>query len=168
MIGAALALTYAIAAPASRGCSDPAFHVLDFWIGTWDVYVGNQRAGRDVVSTELNGCALIERWTDADGSRGMSFFAYDPFSGRFRQTWVTEDPSSLGGLKYKTMIARLADGGVRFEGVLPSSPSQRPVLDRTTLTPMTGGSVHQVIENSVDGGEHWRVAFDAVYRRAER
>jgi hypothetical protein len=167
---AAFAAAYAfVAATSPQPCTaDPAFHALDFWVGTWDVYVGRERDGRDVVTRELDDCAVTERWEGSDGSRGMSLFVYDPYAGRWQQTWVTDRATQLGGLKFKTLVARYPSGGVRFAGVLPSSPSARPILDRTTLTPLAGGAVHQVIENSVDGGDHWKVSYDAVYRRVSR
>lgn len=36
---------------------------------------------------------------------------------------------------------------------------------RTTLTPLSGDRVRQLIEISVDGGESWRRVFDALYVR---
>jgi hypothetical protein len=33
-----------------------------------------------------------------------------------------------------------------------------------SLTPLPGGTVRQVIEESRDGGATWQVGFDAVYR----
>jgi hypothetical protein len=41
-------------------------------------------------------------------------------------------------------------------------------LDRTTLTPLPGGRVHQVIEISRDAGKTWEIAFDAEYRQAQQ
>jgi hypothetical protein len=38
-------------------------------------------------------------------------------------------------------------------------------MDRTTLTPLAGGRVHQVIEISRDGGKNWETVFDAEYRQ---
>lgn len=63
------------------------------------------------------------------------------------------------------MIARLPGGGVRFQGEL-RHPDGHIVLDRTTLTPLDGGEVRQLIEVSSDGGSSWRRAFDARYRPA--
>jgi hypothetical protein len=152
----------------ANGCaSDPAFHALDFWIGTWRVTSGRQFAGTDVVTSELAGCAVVEKWSDADGSRGQSLFVYDTFSGRWQQTWVTDAATHVGGLKYKTLVARYPGGGVRFQGVLPAPSGKPPILDRTTLTPVADGTVHQVIEISRDGGSTWTTTFDATYAHAD-
>ncbi len=153
--------------PASAGCpSDPAFHALDFWLGTWRVTAGGRYAGTDVVASELGGCAVVEKWTGADASLGMSLFVYDAFSGSWHQTWVTELATHVGGLKYKTLVALYSNGGVRFQGILPAPPGEPPILDRTTLTPLANGTVHQAIEISRDGGNTWAMTFDAIYAHA--
>jgi hypothetical protein len=158
------ALVAALPAPSpAPGCSNATFRALDFWLGTWTVTVGSQYAGTDVVTRELEGCAVTEKWTDADGSHGQSLFFYDGFAGRWQQIWVTDDSTRVGGLKYKTLVGQYPGGGVRFQGILPSPPGRTPILDRTTLTPLHDGTVHQVIEISKDGGNNWIAGFDAIY-----
>jgi hypothetical protein len=142
-----------------------AFHTLDFWVGRWRVTVKGIYAGTDVVTRELSSCAVMERWNDADGGKGFSLFAYDAFSGQWRQTWVTDRATSIGGIKYKTLVYVYPGGGTRFQGILPAPPSQAPILDRTTLLPVGKQTVHQIIEISSDGGQHWRTTFDALYQR---
>ena len=51
---------------------------------------------------------------------------------------------------------------MRFQGEI-ALPSGNTCFDRTTLTPLEEGKVRQVIEVSRDGGQKWRVTFDAVY-----
>lgn len=159
--------THAQSPPPGTGCAaDPAFHALDFWVGTWRVRSNGRYAGSDVVTSELAGCAVVEKWSDADGSHGQGLFVYDTFSGRWQQMWVSDAATHVGGLKFKTLVARYPDGGVRFQGVLPAPPGKPPILDRTTLTPVADGTVHQVIEISRDGGSTWTATFDATYARA--
>lgn len=83
----------------------------------------------------------------------------------WKQVWVTESARRPGGVKEKHLLASLPDGGVRFQGEI-RQPGGRILLDRTTLAPLPGGEVRQLIEVSADGGETWRPAFDARYRRA--
>lgn len=54
-----------------------------------------------------------------------------------------------------------------FQGEI-TLPSGNTCLDRTTLTPLEEGKVRQVIEVSRDGGQNWRVTFDAVYIPVQR
>jgi hypothetical protein len=145
--------------------SQTAFHLLDFWVGIWRVTSGGVYAGTDVVTAELSGCAVIERWSDADGSHGISLFLYDSFAGRWTQTWVTDRATHVGGLKFKTLVAQYPNGGTRFQGMLPEPRGKKPILDRTTLTPMQDGTIAQVIEISTDGGTSWTKTFDATYTR---
>ena len=148
--------------PPADCSTDPAFHVLDFWLGDWRVTVGNQEVGHDRVERILGGCAIMEHWRGATGDEGKSLFYYDPRLPGWRQVWVTTRVAAPGGLKEKHLVARYPDGGVRFQGERPG-PGGTLVFDRTTLTPMDGGRVHQVIETSADGGASWRAGFDAIY-----
>ncbi len=49
-----------VQAQTAGGCAaDSAFSLLDFWVGEWDVFTGDQLAGTDRVEKILSGCALI-------------------------------------------------------------------------------------------------------------
>ncbi len=67
-------------------------------------------------------------------------------------------------MKEKREVERQANGALRFQGEIPL-PDGGSYLDRTTLTPLEGERVRQVIEVSRDGGTTWRVTFDAIYER---
>jgi hypothetical protein len=154
------------AADAPLACTaEPALAQLDFWLGDWQVCVAGERVGRDRVTKVLGGCAVREEWTASDGSRGESLFYYSASDKLWKQVWVTDQALHPGGLKEKHLIARFADGGVRFQGEI-ALPDGRRVLDRTTLRPAAAGRVGQRIEISRDGGEHWTPTFEAEYRPA--
>lgn len=162
-----MTITYArrkAPAPGTACDADPSFHDLDFWIGDWRVMAGGKQVGTNRISKIEGGCALRELWKDAGGSEGESLFFHPPSSSSWRQVWVTPQATSLGGAKEKQLIGRDADGSLRFQGELPV-PSGRVLLDRTTLTPLPGGRVHQVIAISRDAGAHWETKFDATYER---
>lgn len=144
-------------------CGDlEAYHRLDFWVGRWEVREGDRNVGDNRIEKIVGGCALMEHWTSAAGGEGKSLFYHVPATGEWKQVWVTARATRPGGLKEKTLVAEYGGPGVRFQGrvVLPNGGS---VLDRTTLTPLGGGRVRQVIETSSDEGETWPVRFDAVY-----
>ncbi len=86
-------------------------------------------------------------------------------TNRWKQVWVTDAATVLGGVKEKRELP-IADGGMRFQGELVDR--DRIILDRTTLTPLGGGRVRQLIETSIDGGTTWKAQFDAVYERTTR
>ena len=143
---------------------DPGFAKLDFWLGDWNVFVGNELAGTNRIVKVLAGCAIEEHWTGAGGSRGQSLFYYLPATQQWKQVWVTENALRPGGIKEKSLVAEFEDGGLRFQGLI-TLPSGGSYLDRTTLTPLPDGSVRQQIGVSEDDGATWRSTFDAVYRR---
>ena len=60
-------------------CSKDIYRQFDFWIGKWAVKspVG-KIVGHNEVTTELDGCLLVEHWKGAAGkSLGSSFNYYD-------------------------------------------------------------------------------------------
>jgi hypothetical protein len=140
-----------------------AFSALDFWIGEWTVHVADQQVGTNRIEKILNGCAVVEHWVDVGGGRGQSLFYYIPADDEWKQVWVTEQATVTGGVKEKRLVARLADGSVRFQGEI-ALPQAGSYLDRTTLTPLPEGRVRQHIEVSRDGGATWTTTFDAEYR----
>ena len=153
------------AADPATCAAEPELARLDFWIGTWDVCAQGARAGRDRISKVLGGCAVTEEWTASDGSQGSSLFYYSASDKIWKQVWVTDRALLPGGLKEKRLVARFADGGVRFQGEI-ALPDGRRILDRTTLRPAANGTVQQRIEISRDGGDSWTASFDAEYRPA--
>jgi hypothetical protein len=78
-----------------------------------------------------------------------------------RQLEITD----AGPIKEKRLIEDLNGSGVRFQSEIPH-PDGSSHLDRTTLTPLPGGRVHQVIEISRDAGKTWETVFDAEYRHS--
>lgn len=148
-------------APDPKCSSDSAYHVLDFWVGSWQV-VGptGTKLGTNRIEKVLDGCAITESWKEDDGE-GRSLFYYVPAQRAWKQVWVTPQALQPGGVKEKHMIAQ-SEGSARFQGEIVG-PRGGLILDRTTLSKMPGGNVHQVIEISRDGGATWKVTFDGTY-----
>jgi hypothetical protein len=148
-------------APMKECVDAPVYGLLDFWVGEWEVYSGDQMAGENRIDKVLNGCAVLEHWTAAGGGQGMSLFYVDT-DGVWQQVWVTEWSANPGGMKEKTLVEEMPDKGVRFQGEI-KHPKIGVYLDRTTLTPLENGDVRQLIEISRDAGESWQTTFDAIY-----
>ncbi len=145
---------------------DARYQTLDFWVGAWNVvdWKGREQGTNEIVKL-LKGCVIQENWAGAGGSgEGKSWFYFNHHTGEWKQIWMTDLATAVSGTKEKRLIARYADGGVRFQGTL-RTPDGRSVLDRTTLRPEKDGRVRQVIEISTDGGTTWRTTFDAFYVR---
>lgn len=152
--------------PAPSPCeTDAAFRTLDFWVGKWDVYdtETGKLAGTSVLRKILRGCAISVDWHDSDdGGEIEELFFYDKARRTWNQAWV----SDAGPTKERHSIEGLPDGSVRFLGEVIRLDGTS-CLDRSTVTPLPGGSVHQRIEISRDGGKSWEPAFDGEYRRAK-
>lgn len=155
------------AADAPACASHPVFAMLDFWIGDWEVFAGGAKVGDNRVAKALQGCAIAESWSAADGGAGQSLFYVDPAEMRWKQVWVTGRALAPGGLKEKRVVETLPGGSLRFQGVVRDQAG-RSWLDRTTLAPLPDGTVRQHIEISTDEGASWTTSFDAIYRRRQR
>jgi hypothetical protein len=153
-----------VKAPTTGGCDGGEFRRLDFWIGTWDVLTpSGEKIGTNRIDRILKGCALQENWAEPAGAEGRSLFYYSTIDTRWKQVWVTDAATELGGLKEKRAVP-IDGNGMRFQGELVGAAG-RIILDRTTLTPQPDGRVRQTIETSADGGTTWKIQFDAIYTR---
>ncbi|MGB5591645.1 MAG: hypothetical protein WBN31_11925 [Gammaproteobacteria bacterium] len=136
---------------------DPVFRQFDFWVGAWEVkgsdgtFYGNNR-----ISSEEQGCVLVERWSSATGSTGMSINYYDANTREWVQIWngLGIQIQYRGGLQGESMVLT---GGIHYL----TSGDQRDF--RGTWTPMDDGVVRQFFEESTDGGETWNTWFDGYY-----
>ena len=137
--------------------SDKPQREFDFWIGTWDVYVGDRQAGVNVIEPHMNGCVLIENWTNAGGSTGKSFNWIDTSSFHeptWRQLWVDATGNTLDYYR-----GRYEDGAMRFEGHTINADGDS-IPQRLRFENQAADTVIQVFEQSNDGGatfvETWR------------
>jgi hypothetical protein len=153
---------------AAASCGDePRLRALDFWLGRWEVLTEHEIAGFDVVEAVLDGCAVTERWLDAQGHAGFSLFWFDRDADNWRQLWLTDRALDVAGTKEKVEVSGVTTPTrIRFEGHYPGRTGGAVIYDRTTLTLESPDRVRQLIEISTDGGQSWTAVFDGEYRRA--
>lgn len=150
----------ALQAQTPPSCDAEEYRQFDFWIGSWDVYAANdQKVGTNVITSEENGCLLVERWTNAQGGTGQSYNYFDPGTGLWRQVWVSQGfvIDYDGGLD--------DDGAMVLKGTLTPRTGQGETPFRGRWTPMDDGSVQQTFWTWDAEAESWNVWFDANYRR---
>lgn len=140
-------------------CSFPEHRQFDFWIGEWDVEntADGQVVGENTIRQIMNGCALEENWVGGQGGKGTSINAFHAPSGRWHQSWISDNGTFLlldGGWK---------DGSMVLEGEMAGREG-RTVMHRIAWTPGESGEVRQVWEFSRDAGDTWTLAFDGTYR----
>jgi hypothetical protein len=161
---AASALTLAClfvqdAAAATPPCAEGPFREFDFWVGEWDVRdAEGKTAGVNTISSEENGCVIVERWRSAGGGTGQSYNYYDPAAGKWRQVWV-----GLGVLLH--MEGGRTDDGMRLEGPLQDLRKDRNTILRSTWSKLPDGRLRHLFEESSDGGKTWTNWFEGFYTK---
>jgi hypothetical protein len=139
-------------------CKSAEYHKFDFWVGDWDVRAPNGGAsvGHNVVTSEQEGCLVIEHWTASSGGQtGTSFNYYDVRDKKWHQLYL--DNSGNAGA-FPAMAGDLVGGKM----VLVSDESQSPV-SRWTWYVIEPGKVRQMAEQSTDGEKTWSTTWDSVY-----
>jgi tetratricopeptide (TPR) repeat protein len=140
---------------AAPRADDPRSRELDFWIGDWDVFLPDgSLAGRNRISSILDGAAILEQWAGSAGVTGTSLNWYDRSADEWRQTWVDSDGDAL---EYRRG-ARDGDRMVLEERV-------DATVRRLTLEDRGPDRVRQLFERSDDGGATWTVEYDLAYER---
>jgi hypothetical protein len=165
MSTASILFALVLAAPAMAAsapppaCTAEAYRQFDFWAGDWNVTQQGKQAGTNRIERILGGCALLESWAGAGGSRGHSLNYYDAGRGVWHQTWVDNQGAPLeldGGLMGGSMV---------LSGETHNAATGGTTMNRLTWTPLPDGKVRQHWEVSGDGGKTWTTAFDGLYAR---
>ena len=158
VLGPTASLAAPAAAPPAPPCSALEFHQFDFWVGDWDVTTPDGKpSGTNIVTRPLGQCVIQEHWKGKGGMSGESYNIYDRVGGHWHQTWVDDRGTYLA----------LEGGLVGSDMVLTGPPrtlAGKPTIDRITWSPKSAGEVHQIWEQSTDGGQSWSVLFHGVYR----
>lgn len=138
---------------------NPIMRKFDFWIGEWDVYVGNTKVGENSITKISGGCALLEFYTTPGTFTGHSINYYDAQINKWRQNWVGSSPNNVRKFvetKSDTGMIQFLDESTNAQGV--------KVLTRMTFSHNTDkNTVRQHIETSSDEGDNWTTGFDGLY-----
>jgi hypothetical protein len=147
--------------PSKSGCQDAASRQFDFWLGHWRVTEKGKPAGDNRIELLLEGCALLENWTSAQGGAGKSLNFFDRDDGLWHQTWIDRSGGAL------FLAGKFENGAMRMEGKRPASDKQPATRHRITWTPLPGGRVRQLWESTPVGKEQWSTQFDGLYTPAD-
>jgi hypothetical protein len=142
--------------PSAQATPPEARH-FDFWIGEWAVYQNGQLAGHNKIVPIAGGNVLHENWKGASGTQGTSLNHYDPSTGKWHQSWVWQNgttlPKRTGGLEGKSMV---------LQGVQKTGNGE--LTHKIAWTPNGDGTVRQHWQISRDGGKTWQTSFDGIYK----
>jgi tetratricopeptide (TPR) repeat protein len=144
---------------------------LDFFIGTWDVFVQNSdkqyviKVGEDSVVRSEGGCSLLEYFIyfQAKGSglpdfKGKSMSFFDPARQKFIHCWA----GSAGDI-YNYEAIDEGENTITFLAIANSQADGLMHRKFKFTFHSEDGSLHQLIENSYDLGKTWRVDWDAKF-----
>ena len=149
---------------AGSGCRAPQYRQFDFWLGNWEVSAGGPSLSASFITRAVGGCAVLEDWHGAGGSRGRSLNAYDASDHQWHQHWVENSgfyPLRLdGGFRNGAMVMQETYPDPR------GTPTQ--FTDRYTWTRLGPDDTRQFVERSTDGGATFAPSFDGRYHRNAR
>lgn len=141
-------------------------HTFDFWVGTFDATPWNNPAaphrGELHNTLEYEGCVIVERWTGADGSAGMSMAFYDVNRHLWRMIWNSDSNQS------NDLEGSYSNGAMRFEGWVLDSSGKR-LLVRNVLENVSPEIIRHTYSTSADNGKTWVIKSDGRFlRRADK
>lgn len=141
---------------------DARFREFDFWVGDWDVHVGNGAfAGRNTIESAQRGCVLIENWSSATGGSGMSINYLDEATGEWVQVW-----NDSGGNQIN-IRGGLTDDGMLLEGTIHYVANDQTAPFRGLWTPLEDGRVRQYFEQGSEDRTDWSPWFEGFYSRSD-
>lgn len=135
----------------------PEHRALDFWVGSWDVYLGSTQVGQNEITRVAESCALLENW-NSPVQKGHSISFYDASAKQWRQIFVFDNGTT------SDWFGQARGDGVVFTRV-SGGPSGAKTLSRMTFAPVSADSVTQVVETSGDEGKSWLTTWNSVYVR---
>lgn len=156
------AATAAIAQQQPRyGCDSPESRQLDFWVGDWDLTYttgGKEAKSRNRITKVLDGCAILEEFTGAPGTRldGRSFSTYDRAARRWKQTWVDNTAS------YLDFEGALVDGDMAF--VRSITKDGKTTHQRMVFRDVKADSLVWLWQSSPDATT-WATQWEISYKR---
>lgn len=115
--------------------------------------------GSNSISREQQGCVLIENWTGAKGSTGMSINYLDSRTGEWVQYWI-----AAGGYHIDIRGGMTKDG-MLLTGIIHTIANGTTTPFRGLWTALPDGRVRQFFEISSDGGGNWSTWFEGFYSR---
>jgi tetratricopeptide (TPR) repeat protein len=147
---------------------DDRYKKLDFFIGIWDVYIGDNYADKvavDTVTKFYGGCSIDEKfkWLGSDYV-GESISFYDNTAQRFRMCWAGKS----GDIRNFEEIYSSKDS-IQFLAITVSDSKKELMHRKMTISYNPANeTLHEHIENSYDLGKTWEPDFDALFKKANR
>ncbi len=146
----------------SRPADSPAYHELDFLIGSWDVLnVEGEKTAQTIFRKSEGGYLIEEKWVavHADGGSGTGISFYDPSNKVWKHTRI-DDTGRV--IEYSGAV----DGSSMQMTERVKHPNGECKLSRLTLELKASDLVVRRVENSEDDGASWTIQFTGTFRRS--
>jgi len=143
-------------------CSSEDYRAFDFWLGEWEVSGTNdQIAGVNRITSEENGCLILEKWTSTTGGTGQSYNFFDPGTKQWRQIWVSTGAviDYSGGLNDQGEM--VLTGEIRYH-----NGTMAPFRGIWTL--LEDGRVKQHFDQFNAEDDAWQVWFTGFYKKIDQ
>ena len=134
----------------------PEHQRLDFWLGTWDVFVGGNKTAVSYITKSEGGCTLHEDYRTNGGFFGTSYNYFDPQDSLYKQIWIDKFNGITNFREVDHGEGKLIMQATRPNGNLARMSYQWDAADQ---------SVTQTMEASTDQGQSWTSNFVGVYRK---
>jgi tetratricopeptide (TPR) repeat protein len=136
--------------------------MFDFWVGEWEVKTAQgQVAGQSSVQLLLEGCALLENWTDGQNGQGKSLNSDNTDKQMWQQFWTDQYGRVT---EYRDSEWRADTLRYTARQIMP----QGPALLHMSFAPLGPDRVRQWGEISYDDGKTWAQSFDLYYHRKKQ
>ncbi len=140
-------------------CPDPGHEGFDFWLGTWELENADTGApvGTSVITSELDGCVVMEDVVAVNGFPSRSLSVFDPATGDWHQSFVTGNTTNIrftGGLQGDAMVMTASAPAFDF-----ATGTVGLRENRVTWRPNPDGTLSQVVEASFEGTPRPTVEF---------
>lgn len=149
-------------AAANIECSAPTspYRDLDFLIGEWEFFTPDGKKIADqVYSSRERGCLILEDWTTISGETGTGMNFVDPFTGKWRQVWM----SPRFHLDYGGGMTE--SGTLILEGRMYPNDGSGAAEIRGIYTRQSDGSITKEFLRRSEPDEEWHRFFIGVARR---
>ncbi len=144
-----------------RPCVAPEHRQFDFWVGQWNIFnPAGVQTSTSVITSELDGCVVMEDFINNGGFQGRSLNVYDARDRRWYESFVD---NVVGNYR---ISGTASAGGMLMTGtqqVFRFATGDFPIRDsRIVWTANPDGSVRQAFFERFDGGPE-AVTFDGRY-----
>ena len=136
---------------------------FDFWLGDWDVYVGKNKVGENLVELDTQGCTLVENWKNTTGGKGKSLSVYDGSTKKWKQFYV----GGQGGVFLFRGEYKPKEKNMYFTAET-LTPKGAKVLHIFEFFELPNKTVQQRWKQSTDGGKTYNTVWDSIYKKKTR